>query len=127
MLDACHDASVATDALSTDAPRAGGSWLCAHCGQRVTHEIYLATVDGASSHSRSNPHGQTFSFRTFALAPGGRCHGEPTREATWFPPRAWQYLHCARCATHLGWCFAGRDVPRCFALINSRLHKEQDR
>jgi hypothetical protein len=89
--------------------------------------MFMATLDGASAHCRTNPHGQTFDFRIFALAPGARTRGEPTLQASWFPPRAWQYAHCARCETHLGWCFTGVDLPRCFALINARLEKEQDR
>ena len=103
---------------------AAGALRCASCGQRVTRREFLLEFAGANTHSRTNPHGFTFTFQLFALAPGSHARGAPTLAATWFPPYAWQVAHCARCGMHLGWCFSDGTNARHYGLINARLREE---
>jgi hypothetical protein len=42
-------------------------------------------------------------------------------EFTWFPGYGWRLALCAKCNTHLGWEFRGRDEHGFLGLILSAL------
>ena len=104
---------------------AAGALVCARCGHRITRREFLVAIDGRVAHTRTNPHGWTFSFHTFALAPGCVARGTPETAASWFPPRAWRLAHCAGCGDHLGWCFTAPG-SRSYGLIDDCLREDED-
>ena len=103
---------------------ARGALICVQCRRRITREDFVIAEDGQSEHTRTNPHGFTFTFRLFALAPGCATRGLATTADSWFPPQAWQFAHCSGCGQHLGWCFTRAASARCYALINDRLRQD---
>lgn len=96
--------------------------LCRRCAHVITDASQRVEVDGRMTHARLNPAGVLFIFECYREAPGCRVHGAPTFEATWFSGCAWQYAHCARCATHLGWAYSG--ASSFFGLVSERLVSE---
>ena len=85
----------------------------------------MTEVSGNTLHTYTNPHGFSYTFRTFTTAPGCMHVGEPTTEHTWFPPFAWQLASCAGCREHLGWRFRNPSGDMFYALIEDRLIEEQ--
>ncbi|MEW5738016.1 MAG: cereblon family protein [Myxococcota bacterium] len=96
--------------------------LCRRCAHVVTDAALRTTVDGQATHARLNPAGVLFVFDCFTDAPGCTVDGSPTTEATWFAGCAWQYAHCGRCGTHLGWRFTG--ALSFFGLVSERVVEE---
>jgi hypothetical protein len=97
----------------------GQRWCCAVCGTYVTQESYLVHIDGTFEHYKMNPQGQAFQFRSFIQAEGCARVGQPTEENTWYTGYFWQFAHCARCQTQLGWYFTGPKPF--FGLIKQQL------
>jgi len=83
--------------------------FCAACRLPVTDQNQRIAMLGAHAHSCINPHGLTFHIGCFREAPGCAVAGEATTEHTWFPGYAWRIAACARCGTHLGWRFEGKN------------------
>jgi len=93
---------------------------CAACRADVTSREAAIAVDGRHAHRCTNPHGFVFDIGCYAEAPGLVAVGEPEGAFSWFPGAAWQIGRCARCQTHLGWRFVGRE--RAFvALVLDRI------
>ncbi len=95
---------------------------CKTCGHVITHVAAKREAGGRHVHMRLNPSAFAFIFGCFSSAPGCVVHGTPTEEATWFAGCRWQYAHCAKCLTHLGWAFSGADSF--FGLLLERLVDE---
>lgn len=96
--------------------------LCRRCGHVVTDASLRTDVDGQPTHARLNPVGVLFVFDCYRDAPGCLVDGPPTMAATWFPGCAWEFAHCGRCGTHLGWRFSG--ALTFFGLVSERLAAE---
>lgn len=100
-----EDVAPKKEAASQEDDTAAARWYrCAACGEKVARPDDAIEVAGRHVHARLNPHGSLFAFGCFGEA---RCvvSGEPTQEASWFPPSAWQFAHCV-CGAHLGWFFS---------------------
>jgi hypothetical protein len=95
---------------------------CKTCGHVITHVAAKREAGGRHVHMRLNPSAFAFIFGCFSSAPGCLVSGTPTEEATWFAGCRWQYAHCAKCLTHLGWAFSGADSF--FGLLLERLVDE---
>ena len=95
---------------------------CKACEHVITHAATKREVEGQHVHLRLNPSAHAFIFGCFSAAPGCVVEGTPTDEATWFAGCRWQYAHCGRCRTHLGWAFSG--VDSFFGLLLERLVDE---
>jgi hypothetical protein len=95
--------------------------LCASCRHPVTDTAKCIVVQGAHEHVRTNPHGYTFRFGCFSVAPGCTPAGIPTPEWSWFPGYHWRLAVCGRCSAHLGWAFRGAEASEFFALVLNRL------
>jgi hypothetical protein len=104
----------ATDARPARAIR------CAACGHAVAHERDRTSRDGAHEHAFANPRGIPYRIALFAAAPGCVPIGDPTAEATWFPPFEWRIALCGACGDHLGWRYDHRDAGF-FGLIVTRI------
>ncbi len=114
------------DATSLEIDTSRGTiLLCAACRHLVTRKEFITEISGKTSHSGINPHGFTFSFRTFIDAPGCRESGEPTTEHTWFAGYAWQMASCRECREHLGWRFSNTATGMFYGLIDDRLIEDQ--
>jgi hypothetical protein len=107
-----------------DASR-GTVLLCAACRHLVTRKECATEISGNTLHTFTNPHGYTYTFRTFTDAPGCTRSGEPTAEHTWFPGHAWQMASCRGCGEHLGWGFSGASGATFYGLIDDRLIEDQ--
>lgn len=94
--------------------------VCASCRQAVTAEGARIAIAGAHEHRFVNPHGFVYDVQCFRDAPGCEPVGPPTEQFTWFPGFAWSTAYCARCATHLGWEFAGAGGAF-YGLIKDRI------
>lgn len=127
--DAGADPNFALDWAEADAgcdAREPGGLICAACRYAVTRHEFATAIAGKTVHTCTNPHGYTYTFRTFTSAPGCCASGAPMDEYSWFPPHAWQLAHCRACRAHLGWRFAEPAGHQFFALIESRLSEEHD-
>lgn len=96
---------------------------CRACRSIVTSAEERTDVDGAHLHSRTNPHGATFTFGCFQAAEGAATVGEASHEATWFVGRPWRFALCRQCGAHLGWRWEG-ERGGFFGLIVERLLEE---
>ncbi len=99
--------------------------ICVRCKNLVTRTDFITEISGNTVHTCTNPHGFTYTFRTFIAAPGCTQMGEPTTDHSWFPPFAWQLANCAGCREHLGWRFRRTAGEMFYALIDERLVEEQ--
>lgn len=86
-------------------PDTAKSVRCAACGHTVTSDAERIAVDGAHTHTFSNPHGFIYTIVCYRDAPGCTYTGAETEQWTWFPGYSWQIALCAGCKTHLGWIF----------------------
>jgi hypothetical protein len=96
-------------------------WCCVACGNYVCDDGHLIPIDGLTEHYKINPVGQAFRFRSFKQAEGCTYAGQPTAEHSWYTGYLWQFAHCGRCQTQLGWYFSGPEPF--FGLINRQLKK----
>ena len=122
--DTGADRDFAFDEAQLDLVRDARALVCAACRHAITREDFVTVIAGSTVHTRTNPHGHTYTFRMFADAPGCRAAGAATTAYTWFPPHAWQLAHCRACREHLGWRFVDADDLQFFALIENRLSEE---
>jgi hypothetical protein len=118
--------SVDPDATSAEIDTSRGAvLLCAACRHLVTRKEFATEVSGRTVHTFTNPHGFTYTFRTFIAAPGCAQIGGPTMEHTWFPGYAWQMASCRGCREHLGWHFSSAAPESFYGLIDGRLIEDQ--
>lgn len=92
------------------------SILCKNCGNPVTFQGSIISVDGNHTHTFTNPSGVTFEISCFSSADGCVIAGDPTDEDTWFEGFSWSYSHCSSCMIHLGW-FYQSEHENFFGLI----------
>jgi hypothetical protein len=123
LLDSAHlrDAQIVRAVEKIRAKPKAQHWCCVVCGNYVTDEDQLVRINGSSVHSKINPMGHTFRFRSFKQAEGCERVGQLTAEYSWYSGYTWQFAHCRRCQTQLGWYFAGPEPF--FGLIEQQLKK----
>lgn len=121
LLDSAHisDAQVELAVQKSRKKHKGQRWCCAICGMYVTDDRYRIYIDGTHEHHKINPHGLTFQFRSFKNADGCERSGQPTAEHSWYTGYVWQFAHCARCKSQLGWYFSGSESF--YGLINRQI------
>ena len=56
-----------------------------------------------------NPHGVLHEVITVRRVRSVDVEGPPTTDFTWYPGYAWEIAYCARCRTHVGWCFTATE------------------
>ena len=78
-------------------PGLAGKLLCRGCRLVITDESRRLAVAGEHVHTRSNPHGMTFSFGCFSAAPGCDAIGAATAEHSWFACCRWRIAVCRGC------------------------------
>lgn len=83
----------------------GEFFLCRACRGLVTSAGEKIMVNGAYTHSFTNPHGLFFDIGCFRQAPGCAYSSDSSYEFTWFAGFHWQIAVCRTCMTHLGWLF----------------------
>jgi hypothetical protein len=103
-----------------DAPLQEQRLYCARCRHAITGADQRIIVNGAEEHDCVNPLGLRFRIVCFRQAPGCAVWEPGTLEHTWFAGYAWSIAGCARCRTHVGWCFHSKD-DTFFGLIVDRL------
>lgn len=94
--------------------------FCAACRHRISYTEASCERQGSHEHMQVNPHGVTFVFGCFSVAPGVIGVGMPTAEYSWFPGYEWQIVLCEHCQIHLGWQFASAQ-DQFFALLRNML------
>lgn len=83
-----------------------GEYLaCRRCLSVVTVGSERIEVQGAHTHSFTNPHGLFFDIGCFRHAPGCSYASDASYEFTWFAGFRWQVAVCRGCMEHLGWLF----------------------
>jgi DNA-directed RNA polymerase subunit RPC12/RpoP len=92
---------------------------CRHCSHALARARDRQPLDGAATRTFVNPHGHVFEIAAFREAAGCGAQGTPTSYWTWFAGHAWQYAHCAKCGSHVGWLFTGDS--RFFGLLVDRI------
>ena len=97
----------------------GQRWCCAVCRAYITDDGQRIYIDGTHEHRKTNPLGQAFQFRSFKYAEGCERAGQPTAEYSWYTGYVWQFAHCARCKTQIGWYFIGTESF--YGLINQQI------
>lgn len=105
-----------TDSAAEHEPRL----LCARCRHAITRRSRQIAVNGAHTHTFTNPHGLTFHIGCYRDAPGCTEAGTATTEFTWFPGYAWRFAECGGCGVHLGWLFTS-TADGFYGLIVDRL------
>jgi hypothetical protein len=96
------------------------SILCANCLANITSQEFLFFVDGRNVFRFTNPSGITFLIRLFSKAVGSVEKEIPTEQFSWFPGFSWNFAHCQKCETHLGWKYYSRD-KNFFGLIENKI------
>ena len=96
--------------------------LCTQCRNHVTSITETISVNGAQSHTFTNPAGVTYNILCYQVAPGCDVVGERTAEYSWFSGYEWQYAICKGCSEHMGWLFSNEHAF--FALISNKLVQE---
>ncbi len=121
LLDSAHigDAQIELAVEKQRQKSKGQRWCCAICGTYVTDDGQRISIDGTYDHYKINPHGHTFRFRSFKYAEGCERAGQATAEHSWYTGYLWQFAHCARCKTQLGWYFSGSESF--YGLINRQI------
>lgn len=99
--------------------------ICAACGTGITSKRERLEMNGAHSHTFTNPHGLTFHIGCFGNAENCRPEGEATTAWSWFAGYAWRICACAGCGIHLGWRYEPAtprpEDPGFYGLILDRL------
>ncbi len=93
---------------------------CRVCNLQITSDDQRIQIAESHQHTFINPVGIVYELGCFAKAPGCRIVGEASNEFSWFAGYMWQIAVCARCETHLGWCFKS-TVMDFYGLILSTL------
>lgn len=79
---------------------------CVTCDYIISFQEAHCERAGSHEHLQVNPHGATFAFGCFAIAPGVTAASPPTQEFSWFPGYEWQVIVCTNCRGHIGWLFS---------------------
>ena len=97
--------------------------FCTFCKSHITDLDAVISINGAQSHTFSNPAGFIYSINCFQSAPGCQTAGESSSEYTWFSGYEWQIAICHSCREQLGWLFS--NGQQFYALIADRLTQQQ--
>lgn len=106
----------------------GDRFLCAQCGNDITHSSLRIAVDGAHRHQMARSFGANQEYGSFSLAPGCAVHGA-MKHLAWsqgLTDGTWHMATCAGCGSHMGWYHESPDGQGFFLLIleNLRAAKE---
>lgn len=93
--------------------------LCSYCKNYITNADESISIEGAQTHTFSNPVGYVYTINCYRTAPGCMVAGDSTSEFTWFSDYAWQLAFCNACREQLGWLFSNEQ--QFYALIVDRL------
>jgi len=93
--------------------------FCKFCKSSITDLDAVIFVNGAQSHTFSNPAGYIYTIQCFNTAPGCDIVGVSSDEHTWFNGYVWQIAVCNSCREQLGWLFSEHD--QFYGLISDRL------
>ena len=94
---------------------------CKYCKQHITDVDQAISIQGAHSHTFTNPAGFVYTINCYQTAMGCVAFGERTDEYTWFSGYEWQLALCQSCQTQLGWLFT--SMEQFYALIDDRLEQ----
>jgi hypothetical protein len=93
--------------------------LCRFCKNHITNSDEAISIEGAYTHTFSNPAGYVYTINCYQTAPGCLVAGERTNEFTWFKNYDWQIAFCNSCQEQSGWLFSNENAF--YALIADRL------
>ena len=81
------------------------SIICKNCGNPLTVQGSMISVDGKHTHIFTNPAGVIFEIGCFSSADGCIIIGDSNLQHTWFEGFGWSFSHCSDCLVHLGWFY----------------------
>ncbi len=93
--------------------------FCKFCKSGITDLDAAIFVNGAQTHTFSNPAGFIYTIHCFDSAPGCDVVGEGSYEHTWFNGYEWKIAICHSCKQQLGWLFSNDDYF--YGLISDHL------
>lgn len=93
--------------------------FCSSCKNHITNVDEAISMNGAHTHTFTNPAGYTYNINCYQTALGCSILGESTNEYTWFSGYEWQIAMCNSCREQLGWLFSKEQ--QFYALITDRL------
>jgi hypothetical protein len=93
--------------------------FCIYCKNHITYINEAIPIEGAHTHTCSNPAGYVYTISCYRTAPGCLVVGNSTNEFSWFKNYDWQLVTCKACHEHLGWLFSNEQ--QFYALIADRL------
>ncbi len=93
--------------------------FCTVCKNYITDLDAAISINGAQSHTFSNPAGYSYTIDCFHSAPGCQVIGDATEDFTWFNGYAWQIVTCDACREQLGWFYTNGN--NFYGLISDRL------
>jgi yippee zinc-binding/DNA-binding/Mis18 protein involved in centromere assembly len=96
--------------------------LCKQCKNHITNVDDAISIEGAYTHTFSNPAGYIYTINCYQTAPGCLVTGKSTSEFTWFKGYEWQLAFCNSCQEQLGWFFINEQ--QFYALIADRITRE---
>ena len=93
--------------------------LCKYCKNHITNADDAISIQGAHTHTFSNPAGYVYTINCYQSAPGCLVVSDKTNEFSWFINYDWQIAFCNSCREQLGWLFS--NETEFYALIADRL------
>jgi hypothetical protein len=93
--------------------------FCTSCKNYITDLEAAISINGAHTHTFSNPTGLIYTINCFQPASGCQTIGDSTDEYTWFSGYEWQIAICRSCREQLGWLFSNSN--QFYGLISDRL------
>lgn len=96
---------------------------CRYCKQHITDIDQALSIQGAHTHTFTNPAGFIYTINCYQSAQGCVVFGERTDEFSWFAGFKWQLALCNSCQEQLGWLFS--NSKQFYALIGDRLVQTQ--
>ena len=92
---------------------------CKYCKQHITDTDQAISIQGAHTHTFTNPAGFVYTINCYQSATGCVVFAERTDEYSWFAGFKWQLALCNSCQEQLGWLFS--NTEQFYALIDNRL------
>lgn len=103
-------------------PRKRKIYRCKICSNQITTSNEKIQKNGSHHHYFKNPSGVSFKIGLFNETRSVITTGEPSLEATWFPPYKWRIVICHKCKKHLGWEYIQENRDNFFGLILDHLY-----
>lgn len=92
-------------------------FLCKICSHILTFWEYRFFINSQWIYRFQNPHRIWFEIGLFEKAPGIFTRGEPTSDYSWFSGYLWNYAHCQKCGSHIGWFYENKERHCFYGLI----------